>query len=116
MDESIVLPEQDEGLGAELNQGINEFNARATWIGDGRLLHAELRDDEGCSRGRANWLDVGPSQTTMDTRRSVRGGHICEAPKLSTSGHHRFRRSRQGPPAHRRRVGDVIWVVHVPWQ
>jgi hypothetical protein len=62
MDESIVLPEQDEGLGAELNQGINEFNARATWIGDGRLLQAELRDDEGRSRGRANWLDVGPSQ------------------------------------------------------
>jgi hypothetical protein len=86
------------------------------WIGDGRLLQAELRDDEGCSRGRANWLDVGPSQSTMDTRRSVRGGHIREAPKLSTSGHHRFRRSRQGPPAHRRRVGDVIWVVHVPWQ
>jgi hypothetical protein len=47
MDESIVLPEQVEGLGAELNQGINEFNARATWIGDGRLLQAELRDGRG---------------------------------------------------------------------
>ena len=32
---------------AELNERIDEFNARATGIGDGRLLQAELRDDQG---------------------------------------------------------------------
>ena len=35
MDEPIVLPEPDEGLAAELNDRINEFNARATGIDDG---------------------------------------------------------------------------------
>jgi ribosomal protein S18 acetylase RimI-like enzyme len=47
MDESIVLPEPDEGLAAELNERIDEFNARATGIGDGRLLQAEFRDEGG---------------------------------------------------------------------
>jgi len=47
MGESIVLPEPDERLAAELNERINEFNARATGIGDGRLLQAELRDEGG---------------------------------------------------------------------
>jgi ribosomal protein S18 acetylase RimI-like enzyme len=47
MDESSVLPEPDEGLAAELNERIDEFNARATGIGDGRLLQAEFRDEGG---------------------------------------------------------------------
>lgn len=47
MDEPILLPEPDDGLATELNDRIDEFNARATGIDDGRLLQAELRDDEG---------------------------------------------------------------------
>lgn len=37
----------NDELAAELNERINELNARATGINDGRLLQAELRDDEG---------------------------------------------------------------------
>jgi hypothetical protein len=47
MDEPILLPEPDDGLATELNNRIDEFNFRATGIDDGRLLQAELRDDEG---------------------------------------------------------------------
>jgi GNAT superfamily N-acetyltransferase len=43
---------EDDALAAELNKRINEFNARATGIDDGRLLQAELRDDEGALLAR----------------------------------------------------------------
>jgi hypothetical protein len=36
MDEPILLPEPDDGLATELNDRIDEFNARATGIADGR--------------------------------------------------------------------------------
>ena len=58
MDESIVLPEPDEGFAAGLNERIDEFNAQTTGIGDGRLLQAELRD-EGVLSNRVDRLDVG---------------------------------------------------------
>jgi ribosomal protein S18 acetylase RimI-like enzyme len=47
MDEPIVLPETDVALATELNDRIDEFNARTTGIDDGRLLQAQLRDEEG---------------------------------------------------------------------
>ena len=47
MDRPILLPEPDHGLATELNERINEFNAKATGIDDGRLLQAELSDEEG---------------------------------------------------------------------
>ena len=47
MDEPIVLPEADDAFATELNDRIDEFNARTTGIDDGRLLQAQLRDEDG---------------------------------------------------------------------
>ena len=66
MDRSILLPEADRGLAAELNERIDEFNAQATGIDDGRLLQAELRDEDsalvagltGWTWGGCGYIDV----------------------------------------------------------
>ena len=56
MDEPIVLPEADDALATELNDRIDEFNARTTGIDDGRLLQAQLRDQEGeLAAGLTGW-------------------------------------------------------------
>jgi GNAT superfamily N-acetyltransferase len=47
MEEPIEVTEVDEGLGAELDRRIYEFNVEATGFDDGRLLRVELRDAEG---------------------------------------------------------------------
>jgi hypothetical protein len=77
MDEPIVLREPDEGLAAELNDRINEFNARATGIDDGRLLQAELRDDEGALVAGLTgwtWADAATSMCSGSERTAEDGG------------------------------------------
>jgi ribosomal protein S18 acetylase RimI-like enzyme len=43
----IVVRDEDRGLAAELGDAIYAFNVEATGIDDGRLLRAEVRDQNG---------------------------------------------------------------------
>jgi hypothetical protein len=67
----IVLVEGDDALATELNDRIDEFNARTRGIGNGRLLQAELRDDEGALAAGLTgwtWVDVATSMCSGSER------------------------------------------------
>ena len=84
MDEPIVLPEADDALATELNNRIDEFNARASGIDDGRLLQAELRDDEGpLVAGLTGWTwgGCGYIDVALGPRGPTRTGARPEAPR-----------------------------------
>jgi GNAT superfamily N-acetyltransferase len=50
-DEAIVVGDVDDGLRAELEDRIYEFNVEATGYDDGRLLRIADRADDGSLRG-----------------------------------------------------------------